>query len=151
MVSTAKDYLESQLQFCADYGTQFVQHFYPTLDYSRSNVLSLYRENSLLHWSGTEKRGLATLGQFFQHELPPVTRHSPLSVSCQPILHPQEGPTQSPTPQQMMLTVSGEVSFEVSGSALPSRPFSHLFILTREGDSPEHFYISQDCFRFQDE
>ncbi|KAF7327541.1 Nuclear transport factor 2 [Mycena kentingensis (nom. inval.)] len=102
---------------------QFVDFYYQTFDTNRANLLSLYRENSMLSFEGAQTGGVTAIveklvGLPFQK-----VEHKVTTKDAQP---------SSPTVASLLVSVTGLLVVDDSPNPLQ---FSQVFHLIPEGDT----------------
>eukprot|EP01087_Luapelamoeba_hula_P015299 TRINITY_DN4554_c0_g1_i1.p1 TRINITY_DN4554_c0_g1~~TRINITY_DN4554_c0_g1_i1.p1 ORF type:complete len:148 (-),score=26.85 TRINITY_DN4554_c0_g1_i1:23-466(-) len=117
----------------------FVKDFYyHVADSAKYELYRFYRDDSIIIWNGTPKKGVASLNEFFK-QLPP-TKHTITSIDSHPIAGLEESGGSGVG--ALLVTAVGSV---VYASDAP-RGFSQSFLLLQETGKTT-FYILSDTFR----
>eukprot|EP01004_Peranema_trichophorum_P000583 NODE_10646_length_500_cov_85.198939_g9995_i0.p1 GENE.NODE_10646_length_500_cov_85.198939_g9995_i0~~NODE_10646_length_500_cov_85.198939_g9995_i0.p1 ORF type:complete len:121 (-),score=12.31 NODE_10646_length_500_cov_85.198939_g9995_i0:80-442(-) len=110
-------------------GEAFVQHYYNTFDTNRAALVSLYRDQSLMTFEGTQVQGQQKIMEKFGSLTFQTVKHECQTIDCQP-------------------SITGGVMVMVAGLLKtdndPPHRFSQMFHLVAEGSN---FWVSNDVFR----
>ncbi|KIK95962.1 hypothetical protein PAXRUDRAFT_826480 [Paxillus rubicundulus Ve08.2h10] len=113
---------------------QFTDFYYATFDSAanRSNLVSLYRDSSMLTWEGEQHQGSATIVQKITSLPFNTVQHKVTTIDAQP---------SSPAIASLIVSVTGLLVVDDSTLALN---FSQVFHLIPDGGS---YYVFNDIFR----
>ncbi|KAK9841087.1 hypothetical protein WJX84_001284 [Apatococcus fuscideae] len=112
-------------------GKAFVDHYYNTFDTARSSLASLYSEQAMLTFEGSETQGQQAILQKLTSLPFQQCKHHVATLDVQP----------SPMQGGIMVFVTGQLLTE--GESQPLK-FSQIFHLVASGNS---FALSNDLFR----
>ncbi|CCG82283.1 Nuclear transport factor 2 [Taphrina deformans PYCC 5710] len=113
-------------------GQQFCDFYYKTFDSDRSQLVSLYREHSMLTFENSQTQGHQAIVTKLQ-ELPfKKVAHRVSTLDAQP---------SSPSGGGVLVMVTGELMIDDEQNA---QRYSQVFHLLPEGGS---FYVLNDIFR----
>ncbi|KAF9009446.1 nuclear transport factor 2 [Cyathus striatus] len=111
---------------------QFTDFYYQTFDSNRSQLLSLYRDSSMLTFEGTPIQGATAITEKLTNLPFATVLHKVTTIDAQP---------SSPTVASLIVSVTGLLV--VDGSENPLQ-FSQVFQLIPDAGS---YYVFNDIFR----
>lgn len=120
-------------QWFTDLGTGFVKQYYQFFGSNRAQCAGIYRDNSLMTWSGEQMAGVASIMAKFAAL--PFTRaqFNPQEIQCQPI----GGANNS-----VLVVVQGELFIEGERHNLAYNDVFHLTL-----DAAGQWYVANQMFR----
>ncbi|EAU88089.1 nuclear transport factor 2 [Coprinopsis cinerea okayama7 len=111
---------------------QFTEFYYTTFDTNRSNLLSLYRDSSMLSWEGAPIQGAQNIVEKITSLPFQKVQHKVTTLDAQP---------SSPTQASILVSVTGLLLVDDSPNPLN---YSQVFQLIPDGGS---YYVFNDIFR----
>ncbi|GAM20313.1 hypothetical protein SAMD00019534_034880 [Acytostelium subglobosum LB1] len=113
------------------------QNYYNFIDTDRTNLMKLYKDNSLVAWNGTELRGMQMIESLYKEV--PKTSHKVETYDAQYTLG---GPSQSKQIVSVLIIVTGKVTFADTAT----HNFHQTLVLGKDPVS-QNFYLVSDCMR----
>ncbi|KAF8919237.1 nuclear transport factor 2 [Hymenopellis radicata] len=110
---------------------EFVNFYYGTFDANRANLLSLYRDGSMMTWEDTQLMGAGPIVEKLTSLPFQTVKHTVVKCDPQPSL----------TPGSMIVLVTGNLQIDDGEQKLP---FTQTFQLVQEGET---YYVFNDIFR----
>lgn len=111
-------------------GNQFAQHYYTTFCSDRSQLVGLYRDSSLVTWSGEQLSGVGAITEKLANLTFQTAQFKPEDIDCHPSLS-----------GGVLLVVNGECMLDQERHGLK---FNDVFHLAQDQGN---WFISNQMFR----